>query len=53
MFSFDPSRLWPWIRCEPPSDVPPGFRLAADGSINVSTSHDAAPGSGSHAKSRP
>lgn len=49
MFSIDPSRLWPWIRFEPPSDVPPGFRLTADGSINAATSHDAGSGSRSPA----
>jgi hypothetical protein len=33
MFNVRPDEFWPWIRFEPPSDDPPGFRVAADGSI--------------------
>lgn len=35
MFNVRPDQLWPWIRFEPPSEDPPGFRMAADGSIRA------------------
>src|SRR5215212_4445737 len=35
MFNIRPDQLWPWIRFEPPSEDPPGFRIAADGSIRA------------------
>lgn len=31
MFNVWPDRFWPWIRFEPPSDDPPGFRIGTDG----------------------
>lgn len=35
MFNVRPDKFWPWIRFEPPSDDPSGFRIAADGSIGT------------------
>jgi hypothetical protein len=35
MFNVRPDQLWPWIRFEPPSEDPPGFRMATDGSIRA------------------
>jgi hypothetical protein len=35
MFNVRPDQLWPWIRFEPTSEDPPGFRMAADGSIRA------------------
>ena len=35
MFNVRPDQLWPWIHFEPPSEDPPGFRMAADGSIRA------------------
>lgn len=35
MFNVRPDQFWPWIRFEPPSEDPPGFHMAADGSIRV------------------
>jgi hypothetical protein len=36
MFNVRPDRFWPWIHFEPPSKDPPGFRMAADGSMPAS-----------------
>ena len=36
MFNVRPEKFSPWIRFKPPSNDPPGFRMAADGSIRGS-----------------
>jgi hypothetical protein len=36
MFNVRPDQFWPWIHFEPPSEDPPGFRMAADGSMRAS-----------------
>lgn len=40
MFNIRLDKLWPWIRFKPPSDEPPGFGMAPDGSIRSSDSSD-------------
>jgi hypothetical protein len=35
MFNVRPDQFWPWIHFDPPSDDPPGFRVAADGSMRA------------------
>ena len=35
MFNVRPDQLWPWIRFEPPSEDPPGFRMANNGSMRA------------------
>jgi hypothetical protein len=50
MFNVRPDQLWPWIRFKPPSSDPPGFRMAADGSIrDAGNSGPVFPGYGSGA----
>jgi hypothetical protein len=50
MFNIRPDQLWPWIRFEPLSEDPPGFRMAADGSIRATReSGSGFPGYGSGA----
>lgn len=49
MFNVRPDQLWPWIHFEPPSEDPPGFRMAADGSIQAHESGSEFSGYGSGA----
>jgi hypothetical protein len=47
MFNVRPDQFWPWIHLEPPSKDPPGFGVAADGSIRASAPGSELPSDGS------